>query len=162
MAKRRDHHGGILSPLEALYFSAHDYKHGGLPALAARLGMSADVLRKKVDLDYETHKTQFAEGMHILRMTKDERLIDAITHSVGAVWNFEYDTPAHPGDLDLLKTSSALMAKAVAVITELESALEDGQIDPDERARIDKALFNLARQMKSVDATAAQFHTEDC
>lgn len=162
MAKRREHHGGMINPIEALYFSVHDYPHGGLPALAARLNMSADVLRKKVDLDYETHKPQFAEAMHILRITKDERLIDAINSSVGAVWNFEHDTPAHPGDLDLMKTSSTLMAKAVAVITELEAALEDGEIDTQERARIDQALFNLAKQMKAVDSTAAQFHAEGC
>lgn len=162
MAKRREHHGGLISPNEALYFAVHDYPHGGLPALAVRLNMSADVLRKKVDPDYDTHKPQYAEVMHILRITKDERMIDSICRSVGAVWNFESDTPQHPGELDLLKTSSTLMARAVAVITELESALEDGEIDPDERARIDQALFNLAKQMKSVDATAAQFHTEDC
>lgn len=162
MAKRRKHHGGVLSPIDALYFAVHDYPHGGLQVVAARLKISDDVLRKKIDPDYATHNPQFAESMHILRITKDERLIDSINRTVGAVWNFESDTPQHPGELDLLKTSSALMAKAVAVITELETALEDGQIDPVERARIDQALLNLAKQMKSVDATAAQFHTEDC
>lgn len=162
MAKRREHHGGVLSPLDALYFAVHDYPHGGLPALAARLKMSDDVLRKKVDPDYDTHKPQFVESMHVLRITKDERLIDSINRSVGAIWNFESDTPHHPGDLDLLKTSTALMAKAVAVITEIEDALSDGQIDPDERARIDQKLFDLAKQMKQVDSTAAQFHTEAC
>lgn len=162
MAKRREHNGGILSPIDALYFAAHEYPHGGLPIVAARINMSADVLRKKVDPDYETHKPQFAEVMQILRITKDERLIDSINRTVGAIWNFESDTPQHPGDLDILKTSSQLMAKAVAVITELEAALDDGQIDSDERAKIDQALFDLAKQMKSVDATAAQFHAEDC
>lgn len=162
MAKRREHQGGALSPIDALYFAVHDYPHGGLPALAARMKMSEDVLRKKVDPDYATHKPQFVESMHVLRITKDERLIDSINRTVGAIWNFESDTPQHPGDLDLLKTSSQLMAKAVAVITELEAALDDGQIDSDERAKIDQALFDLAKQMKSVDATAAQFHTEEC
>ncbi|WP_276681502.1 phage regulatory CII family protein [Thalassolituus oleivorans] len=157
MAKRRQHSGGLISPEEALYFAAHEYPHGGLPALATRLSMSADVLRKKVDLDYQTHVPQFREAMHILRITKDERLIDAITSSVGAIWNFEDDCSAFPGEMDLLTTSTALMQKAIAVISELEKALDDGEIDSDERKRIDQAFFDLARQMKTVDAIAARF-----
>ena len=162
MAGRKKHHGGILSPLDALYHAGHDYQHGGLRALSARMDISYDVLRKKLDTECLTHNTQFSEAMKILHFTRDERLIDAINRSVDAIWNFESDTPQHPGELDLLKTSSALMSKAVAVINELEIALEDGQIDKDERARIDKALLDLARQMKSVDSTAKQVESEDC
>lgn len=161
MGQRRNDHGGLLSPQDALYHATHDYPHGGLGALAARLGTSADVLRKKVDPQYITHQAQFKEFEQVLRFTRDERLIDSIMHPIGAVWQFEQDLTEHPGELDLLGNSNRLMNKAVLVINELETALSnDGKVDENERAKITQRLFDLSKEMKNFSHTADQF-TED-
>lgn len=157
MTKRRTCHGGIHTPEMALYFSVHEY---GLGTLATEMAISADVLRKKVDPKITTHKTQFAEAVIIMQRTRDERLLDAINNQFGAVAFYPEMVVDAPADLDVLKTSTGLMARSVDVITELETALESGDIDSDERARIDKAMLKLHQQIKALDTTAERFESD--
>ena len=76
-----------------------------------------------------------------------ERLLDAINSTMGACWFYPESVADAPADLDILKTSTGLMARAVDVITELEKSLESGDIDKDERARINKKILKLLQQM---------------
>lgn len=158
MTKRRKCHGGIHTPEMALYFAVHEYE-SGLTTLAAEMAISADVLRKKVDPKITTHKAQFAEVVVIMQRTRDERLLDAINSTMGACWFYPDSVVEAPADLDVLKTSTGLMARSVDVITELESALESGDIDNDERARINKAILNLLQQINAIDTTASRFES---
>lgn len=156
MIKRRTCHGGIHTPEMALYFAVHEYTDG-LVALAAKIEISADVLRKKVDPKNTSHIPQFAEVMKVLTLTRDERLLDAINSTMGACWFYPQSVVDAPADLDILKTSTGLMARAVDVIVELETSLENGDIDNDERARINKAILNLQQQINAIDITAKRF-----
>jgi hypothetical protein len=158
MTKRRQCHGGIHTPEMALYFAVHEYSQG-LAAIAVKIGTSADVLRKKVDPKVKSHIPQFAEVIKIMALTRDERLLDAINSTVGACWFYPESVADAPADLDVLKTSTGLMARSVDVITELETALESGDIDSDERARIDKAMLKLHQQIKAIDTTAERFES---
>lgn len=156
MTKRRQCHGGIHTPEMALYFAVHEYSDG-LAAIALIIGTSADVLRKKVDPKNTTHIPQFAEVLKIMDLTRDERLLDAINSKMGACWFYPESVADAPADLDILKTSTGLMARAVDVITELEKSLESGDIDKDERARINKRFLKLQQQINAVDITAQRF-----
>jgi hypothetical protein len=138
----------------------HDYP-GGLPVIAVMMDMPADTLRKKLDPAQDSHKLMLAEAMHILRITRDDRILDAICHEAGAVWVRPDAVPACPADLDVLGTSTALMDRAVRVITELEQALHDGEIDADERARLDASLSRLSRAAHLVSETAARFQRNE-
>lgn len=158
MTKRRQCHGGIHTPEMALYFAVHEYQDG-LVAVAAKIKISADVLRKKVDPKNTSHIPQFAEVMKIMALTRDERLLDAINATVGACWFYPESVADAPADLDVLKTSTGLMARAVDVIVELEKSLESGDIDSDERARINKAFLKLHQQINAIDITAKRFET---
>jgi hypothetical protein len=159
MTKRRKCHGGIHTPEMALYFAVHEYQDG-LASIALNIGTSADVLRKKVDPKVKSHIPQFAEVMKIMALTRDERLLDAINSTMGACWFYPESVADAPADLDILKTSTGLMARAVDVITELEKSLESGDIDKDERARINKRILKLLQQINAVDITAQRFESD--
>lgn len=162
MSRRtRQSHGGIHTPHMALYHAVHSYK-GGLPVVAAMLGNapSPDTLRKKLDPDLSTHLPRFDEAMEILRITKDPRILDAICAEVGAVWFYPEDVPAAPADLDVLQCGTGLMDKAVQLLAELEKSLRDGEIDSDERARLDSCVMRLQQATRQVSDTARQFETE--
>ncbi len=154
--RTRPSHGGLHTPLMACYHAVHNYP-GGLPVVATLMAVNPETLRKKLDPAQDTHRLALDEAMHILTITKDDRVLDAVTAAVGANWFWPIDVAPQPGDLDVLSASTGLMRSAVDVITELESALQDGDIDADERARIDLRLVKLARQMKVIDATSEHF-----
>ncbi|MDF2180971.1 phage regulatory CII family protein [Neptuniibacter sp. CAU 1671] len=152
-------HGGIHTPQMACYLAAHDYQDG-VPALAAILQVTPDTLNKKLSPKNTSHILSLQDAMHILRITHDTRILDAICAQVSAIWARPEDVSDCPGDLDLLKTSNGLMARAVAVIEELELALEDGAIDAEERARLDQCFMRLSQEAHHVSETARRFEEE--
>lgn len=154
----RASHGGIHTPQLALYHAVHSYK-GGLPVIATMMSNSPspDTLRKKLDPDQINHHIRFDEALDILRITKDPRILDAFCNEIGAVWFFPHDVPEAPADLDVLESSTSLMDKAVKLITELEKSLRDGQIDRDERARLDARIMRLQQATAEVSETASRF-----
>ena len=77
MKKRHTDHGGILSPLMACYHAAHDYP-GGLPVLASLLNKPLGTLQKKLNPNVDSHLLTLEEAAHILRITKDARILDAL------------------------------------------------------------------------------------
>jgi hypothetical protein len=154
--RTRPSHGGLHTPLMACYHAVHSYP-GGLPVVATLMAANPETLRKKLDPAQDTHRLALDEAMHILNITKDERVLDAITTAVGANWFWPLEPDQAPGDLDVLQVSTGLMRSAVDVITELEDALQDGDINADERARIDLRLIELSRQMKLLDSTSERF-----
>jgi hypothetical protein len=146
----------------AVYHAVHSYK-GGLPVVAAMMGNtpSLDTLRKKLDPDQNTHHLRFDEAVEILRITKDARILDAIGAEVGAVWFDPEAVPAEPADLDVLHCGTSLMDRSVRLISELETALRDGEIDATERARLDQHIMRLNQATQHVSETAGRFEREE-
>lgn len=161
MSRRtRQSHGGIHTPQMACYHAVHDYT-GGLPVIAVMMEASADTLRKKLDPAQDSHKLTLAEAMHILRITRDDRILDAVCHQVGAVWFRPEEVPDAPSDLDVLTTSTALMDRSVQLVTTLEQSLRDGEIDHDDRARLDACMTRLTQAAHLISQTANRFRRED-
>ncbi len=162
MSRRtRQCHGGIHTPQMAVYHAVHSYK-GGLPVVAAMMGNSPslDTLRKKLDPDQDTHHLRYDEAVDILRITKDNRILDALCAEVGATWFLPGTVPEQPADLDVLNSGTCLMSRAVGLLSELETALRDGEIDATERARLDQHIMRLNQATQHVSATAERFEKE--
>lgn len=161
MSRRiRNSHGGIHSPTQACYHAAADYL-GGIHGLAATMQKSYDVLRKKLDESNSRYFLTLDEAMQILGLTGDKRILDAINAAAGAVWFFPNQVPALPCDMDVLKTGTNLIDSAVAIITELQQALEDNDITQDERARLDKRFMRLQQAMNQTQLTAKAFECSE-
>jgi hypothetical protein len=160
MTRRRNSQGGILTPQLACYHAAYDYP-GGLPVVAVMMDKSPHTLRKKLDPGQDSHLLTLEEATHILRITKDPRILDAIGAEGDAVWFRPDEVASAPADMDVLRTSTSLMERAVAVISELESALADGDIDAEERARLDERFMRLSQAALHVSETARKFEQDD-
>lgn len=161
MSTRKRANSGIQTPINACYLAAHDYP-GGLPVVAVMMDKSYDVLRKKLDSKNSSHVLTLDEAMHILRITDDTRILDAINSVAGAVWFFPDDVPENPGDMDVLNTSTGLMNSAMALINTLKDALNnDGEVDNQERAVLDKKALQLQQGVAHFIETAKQFEPGD-
>ncbi len=158
MSRRtRPSHGGIHTPVEACYHACTDF-YGGIKGVSEQMCIRADLLQKKLDDDkYPTNVLTLSEAMHILVITGDARILDAINAVGGAVWFYPQQVPQFPADMDVLKTGTHLVDSAVKIITELQAALEDSHIDEDERARLDKCFMNMHQALNQTDQTARAF-----
>jgi len=65
-----------MNTIDAAYHTVHDYP-GGAEALAPRMGMSAAVLRNKVNPNNTTHHLTYAEAQRIVALTGDVRMLQA-------------------------------------------------------------------------------------
>jgi hypothetical protein len=149
----------IHTPLMACYLAVHDHD-GGLPVIALKMDKKPDTLRKKLDSKQDTHHLNLSEAMHILRITQDSRILDAICTEAGVIWICEDAVPEAPADMDVLKSGTELMSNAVLVLTELEHALSDGSINQDESARLKKRFLELAKASEKIARLAKKFEVE--
>lgn len=158
MSRRKQDHGGIHSPLVACYHAVHDFR-GGAPLVAGLMGKSPIVLTKKLNENSDNHVLTLSEAMHILRITEDTRILDAICTEAGVVWFQPEDVPSAPSDMDVLGSSTDLMGRTMGLITELQHALADGEIDSNERARMNKCALELQQQLNHFIELSKQFES---
>jgi hypothetical protein len=140
----------------ACYLAVHN-SADGLPVIAFKMEKNQDTLRKKLDSRQSSHHLTLAEAMHILRITNDARILDAICTEAGVIWVDEQVIPTAPADMDVLKSGTQLMNKAVKVLTELEAALSDGSINHTEKAILKQRFLELAQASKQISIIAEQF-----
>ncbi len=148
--------GQIYSPDVACYHAAHNFK-GGVPALAALMEVNHRTLQNKLNPTQDTHKLTLAEAMHILRLTRDYKILDAVVHEVDCVWleRAMIDEPA--GDVDLLKMITDLSGATHELSQGLVQSLEDGSVSHDEHLKLEALLHRLVQAAYMIPAVAAQF-----
>lgn len=146
----------ILSPEMACYHAVHKFP-GGVPAMAAVIGCKKATLQNKLNPTQDSHKLTLAEAMHILRITRDFSILDAITHEVDCVWLERSRIEEPAGDVDLLKSITELTGAAHELGSSLVQGLEDGNISRDEYQQLELLLFRLMQAGHLIPALAAQF-----
>lgn len=137
-----------MSPQDAIHHVVHDFP-GGAEALAPRIGRGAQVLRNKVTLEgvagvRRSHEPTLADVAAITRVTGDLRVLDALAAEVGAVVMRLPEAP-ECGDaalLDLVLTANDEYGQACAALRE---ALDDGEVDRDEFAKLERETFEAVR-----------------
>jgi hypothetical protein len=126
---------------DLVYRVAHD-QPGGVPALAVRMGMSANVLNKKVAPTQEFHKLTLSEAAQIVELTGDERIPQAFADMVGCVLVKTADFEG-VSDMALLETYTQLMSCMGAFGQDFHEALRDGKITRAEVQKIHDDLYRL-------------------
>ncbi len=154
--KKHEDRGGMLSLHQALYHAVHDYRGGlGLRSFCADFGIeSPDYFGQKVSLREGSPSLTLRDMELILEGTRDPRILTAINSPVDAVWHWVEAVSDAPGDMDVLGVGVDLMSRAPSVIDELRQAIEDGQVDADEMARIEKRAYELQQALQVVISTA--------
>lgn len=120
---------------DAAHKTVHDYP-GGSESLAPRLGMSAAVLRNKVNPNNDTHKLTLAEADEIMGVTGDLRILHALAARHGCIVQKAEPDESQPDVLRALLRANATEGEFDRV---LQEALDDGLITPNEMAAIEKA-----------------------
>jgi hypothetical protein len=130
---------------DAAYHTAHDVP-GGIAAIAARMGISPNVLQNKVNPTQDHHKLTLAEAVKIQALTGDCRILHAMAASLNhvalPVLHFE-------GIADM-----ALLDGYMDVITELgeftatfQTAISDGEVSHKEFARLESESYDVIQRL---------------
>lgn len=138
-----------MNTKDAAYHTVHDYA-GGSESLGPRVGISAAVLRNKVNPNNETHHLTFAEAQRIVDIANDDRMLRAWAHSRG----FLLVKAPEGSDCDM-SVLEAVVETGVAHgqwMQAIHSALADGKVDTNEV----QAIKAAKRALQTAAATATQ------
>jgi hypothetical protein len=127
---------------DLLYRIAHAYP-GGILALAPRMGVSPNVLNKKVDPRVDTHHTTEAQLHTILDFADPEKsYLQGMCANNGGVF---VSTEHLDGvsDMALLETYTALMAKQGEFSQHFNEALRDQKVTKAEVAQIKQDMHAI-------------------
>ena len=124
---------------DAAYAVVHDYP-GGSESLSPRLGMSAAVLRNKVNPNNTTHHLSLREAQKLTAITNDARLLKAFAQDTGRV---VLDAPTQDdstaSDMAVLELVAAVGGTQGDLFTVIYQALADGKLTEAELQRIKSA-----------------------
>lgn len=123
---------------DAAYATVHSYP-GGSESLAPRIGMSAAVLRGKVNPNNDRNVLSLAEADAIMGVTGDHRLLHALAAEHG--YTLQPVGGDRPGDLlGAVLATAAAKGELAAVIAK---AISDGVVSQNDLAAIGRACAAL-------------------
>jgi hypothetical protein len=129
---------------DAAYHTAHAYP-GGVPALALRMGMSANSLFHKVSVHDGTHHLGPAEMRDMMHVTQDARMLHALAWPLGYVC---IATQAGTGATTLSQVMQ--MAKEFGeVLAAVNDAVADGRVTPNEMQECERQAAELIGALNS-------------
>ena len=139
--------------VDAAHKTVHNPKHGGSTAIAARMGMSSNVLNSKVNPNIDTHHLRLDEALTIMEYTNDHSIIQAMAQRLGGVY---CEVDGAETQASLLMTALSTSACQGDVMTEMKLALADGRISCSERDglhhKIQTAMAMLQGLSNQVDS----------
>lgn len=137
---------------DAAHKTVKDYP-GGSEALAVRIGMSAAVLRNKVNPNNNTHHLTLAEASEIMGVTGDDRIL----HAMAAEHGYTLQKMEAEGMASVMASMLENAAKQGAFAQALQDALSDGLISENEMKAISsagtaqvEAMINLLARLRAV------------
>lgn len=133
---------------DAAYHTAHDFP-GGIPALAPRMGISANVLQNKVNPSQEHHKLTLAEAVKLQDITGDPRILHAMALAMGFVAVPVTDMNA-VGDMELLDEFMSVIRELGEFSQEFQKGWADGTITPAEFERIKQEAYDVQGRMTAL------------
>lgn len=139
-----------MNILDAAHKTVHDYP-GGSVSLAPRLGMSAAVLRNKVNPNNATHHLTLAEADELMGVSGDHRILHALAAEHGYALQ-SGDVPNSGSLIQGMLSASAGQGDLAHVVSE---ALADGRITPNEVSEIERACTALQHVLAHIAQHAA-------
>lgn len=115
--------------------TVHEFP-GGSESLGPMVGMSAAVLRNKVNPNNTTHHLTLAEADRLMRMTSDFRILSALAHSHGFLLVKAPGSCQAESDMSVLEQVVGFMVASGVYGQEIHKALSDGGVDHAELQRI--------------------------
>lgn len=129
-----------MTPKDAAHATVHGYP-GGSMSLAPRLGVSASILRAKVNPN-DHHGLMIDEAVRLMEITDDHRILVSMNEALGylpPIKRVDFTV----GDAALLETYTRLMSELGDFSGEFHEALRDGKITQKEIARMRTELLEF-------------------
>lgn len=135
---------------DAAYAVAHDYP-GGCESLAPRMGMSANILRNKVNPNNTTHHLSLAEAARMSQVTGDVRIAEALANELG------YSLVQMPrvedcNDAAIVEMMGEAWSTHGDVGKEICKTLEDGRVETKEVDRVESSIYKHAQVLFNISA----------
>lgn len=138
-----------MNTKDAAYHTVHDYA-GGSESLGPRVGISAAVLRNKVNPNNETHHLSFEEAQRIAGLTGDFRMLRAWAHQAGFL--LIKAPQGCDSDMSVLEGVVEVGVAHGQFMQTIHTALADGRVDQNEISVIRRA----ERILQTTAATVTQ------
>lgn len=131
--------------LDAAYHTAHDYP-GGVPAVAQRMGISANTLQHKVSLTNDTHLMSPRQLVSIQEVTGDARILHAMAGALGyACVSLHVD-----GEASTLEQVMHMAQEFGEVLGSVNGAVADGRVTPNEMLECERQAAELIAALNGV------------
>lgn len=127
-----------MNILDAAHKTVHAYP-GGSESLAPRIGMSAAVLRNKVNPNNTTHHLTLVEASEVMGVTGDDRILHALAAQHGYTLQ-RIEVPQAGSLVGALIDAGEIKGKLCQIIGD---ALDDGRITQNEALCIASACGDL-------------------
>jgi len=136
-----------MNVIDAAHKTVHNPKHGGSPAIAARMGMTSNVLNSKVNPNTDSHHLRLDEALTIMEYTCDNSIIQAMAQRLGGVFCTVDGTATQAS---ILMTALSTSACQGDVMAEMHKALEDGVIDCTEHDALQTKIQNTMVMLRTL------------
>src|SRR5687768_13645636 len=131
-----------MSIVDVCYRVAHNYP-GGVPALAARMNISKQVLLNKLNVNNDTHHLTVEQAAEIADFADCDETARAFAERRSMVC---MPVTQHQGasDMELLDLIIAMESEKAELLVLIKQAVADGVMDPHEFKRIKKQYLELS------------------
>ena len=137
-----------MDPLDAAYHTAHDYP-GGVPAVAQRMGVSANTLQHKVSLTNDTHHLTLRESVAMQEVTGDARILHAMAGALG----YACVSLHNDGSLGTLEQVMHMAKEFGEVLGSVNNAVVDGVVTNNEMRDCERQAAELIAALNGVLST---------
>ena len=129
-----------MSVAQAAYETIHSAEGGG-KVIAAKLGISYQVLMNKVNPNNSTHHLSLSESVNLIRASSDTRIIEAMANEFGGTFVPLANLSEAPPNL--ISDLATMAAEFGALMREVAEDVSDGQVSDNELARVEREAANL-------------------
>lgn len=132
-----------MNVIDAAHRTIHDYP-GGSESLGPRIGMSAAVLRSKVNPNTATHHLTLGEADRIMGVTGDHQILHALAANHGfALTSLEGECE----DVSILTSILRVTSAEGELARVIDAALKDGRISANEKADIEESALHVQQTL---------------
>lgn len=141
-----------MNTVDAAYHTVHDYP-GGSESLGPRVGISAAVLRNKINRapqkDGKRHHLTLEEAVRITDFTDDNRILQAWARQRGFLL-VKAPEGASECDMSMLEKVAAFMVASGLFGKEIYDSLSDSRVDQSEVCRVEDAGNRVMTEVAEV------------
>jgi hypothetical protein len=138
-----------MNTADAAYAVAHDYP-GGTESLGPRMGMSAALLRNKVNLNQTINHLTLAEAVRMTAVSGDNRILEAWARELGMAL-LELPMPENCADADVIELMAKTWETNGEIGREVNRTFADGVVEAHEVKRVkDRAWDHMVTLLSMV------------